>query len=130
MGFIQIFNVTTVDHIMRLYLLLLLGCIMISAVYADEVISLPGCPDVLVEGSTDIFANRKSGGRVGDRGRCSSVAIMGSSAVLFNGKPALRVGDQVLCMNGKIGFVRDGESSIVIDGKPLATAASRIVGCE
>ena len=115
---------------MRSYLLLCFQLILSSTVSADQVIRLPGCPDALAEGSNTIFAAGKAVGRIGDRGRCASVAIIGSITVFFNGKPALRVGDQVLCMNGKLGFVRDGESSIIIEGKPLATSASRIVGCE
>ena len=101
-----------------------------NTAFADTFVSLPGCPDVLAEGSTTIFANGKPVGRVGDRGVCASVAIIGSETVFFNGKPALRVGDQVRCQNGSIGYVRDGESSVSIEGRPLATAASRIVGCE
>lgn len=115
---------------MRLHLLFCFQLISISTVSAEEVIRLPGCPDVLAEGSTNVFASGKAVGRVGDGGRCASVAVIGSSTVFFNGKPALRVGDEVLCMNGKRGLVRDGASSIVIEGKPLATAASRIVGCD
>lgn len=115
---------------MRLFVLFCFQLISISTVSADEVVRLPGCSEVLAEGSTDIFANGQAVGRVGDRGRCASVAIIGSSTVFFNGKPALRVGDQVVCMNGKIGVVRDGASGIVVEGKPLATSASSIVGCE
>ena len=101
-----------------------------NTAFADTFVSLPGCPDVLAEGSSTVFADGKPVGRVGDRGVCASVAIIGSETVFFNGKPALRVGDQVRCQNGSIGYVRDGESSVSIEGRPLATAASRIVGCE
>jgi uncharacterized Zn-binding protein involved in type VI secretion len=91
---------------------------------------LPGCNDVLAEGSKNVFVEGKPAARVGDRGSCGAFTLLGSSSVRINGKPAVRVGDQVQCANGRIGVIRDGASSVFVEGKPLATAASRIDGCE
>lgn len=80
------------------------------------------CPPVpLVEGSPDVFINKKPAGRVGDHYAshgCIShpdhqdVIAAGSSTVFINGKPAARVGDAVSIS----GAVRNGSGDVFIGG--------------
>lgn len=80
------------------------------------------CPPVpLVEGSPDVFINKKPAGRVGDHYAshgCIShpdhqdVIAAGSSTVFINGKPAARVGDAVSIG----GAVRNGSGDVFIGG--------------
>ena len=66
--------------------------------------------------------------RLGD-GTCVKV-LDADQTVSFGGKPAVTVGARVVCANGRIGVVTGGASSVFVGGRSLATAQSRIVGCE
>lgn len=56
--------------------------------------------------------------------------IPSPSSVTIAGKPALTVGDKVICPDGRIGEIVGGASSVLVEGKALATTRSRVVGCE
>lgn len=85
------------------------------------------CPGVLIGGSKSVLAEGKQAGRVGD-GVCV-IAVEGSKDVQINGLGALRVGDKVVCQNGKTGVIVGGATSVIVNGKPLAGAGSRVAGC-
>lgn len=80
------------------------------------------CPPVpLIEGSPNVYINRKPAGRVGDHYSAhgcvthpghQDVIVAGSSKVVINGKPAARVGDAVSIG----GAVQDGSGNVVIGG--------------
>lgn len=80
------------------------------------------CPPVpLVEGSPNVFINKRPAGRVGDRYAShgcvthpghQDVIAAGSGSVFINGRPAARIGDAVSIG----GIVQDGSSDVFIGG--------------
>lgn len=88
----------------------------------------PACAALLGGGSPDVLIEGRGSGRTGDS-PCLQI-IDGARSVFANGRPTLRVGDQVRCPDGRSGVVQGGASSVFIEGRPAATAQSRIAGCE
>ena len=121
----------------KLFIIILMCevCIMIprSDVLAqnqNQVLTLPGCNEVIATGSNNVLIEGKSAIRTGDFGRCMGFTLLGDQTVYINGRPAIRIGDQVRCVNGKIGVVSgNGANSVFIGGRPAATTGSIITGC-
>jgi uncharacterized Zn-binding protein involved in type VI secretion len=83
---------------------------------------------VVGAGSTNVLAEGKPASRLCDS-QCAT-AVAGSRDVLVNGRPALTIGAKVACANGITGVVVGGATSVYVNGKPLAGADARIVGCD
>jgi uncharacterized Zn-binding protein involved in type VI secretion len=120
---------------MRLLVSLLLFCVSAPAFSKETSTSqqnAPGNPPVvcaaLMGGSDTVAVEGRQAGTVGALGCLKPLDA--SSNVFVNDRPVLRVGDRVLCPDGRVGVITGGASSVLVNGRPAATAASRVVGCE